>query len=239
MAAYFRNGAILSVSVDASGLKDQLVAKLKERIRDEQAIKAAEAEIDKLAAQLTEQVCKGGVGDKKGCVVLGTIGEQTFVTRSGKSYGFPGISVSFDPTATKKVSTNKISEEDIAPDLVRVVLEAVGDELFHVPGTPNSTLCGFNAVYCGTEAQSAMLAKVNDAGDRMEAATSGTVGTLIRGGWILSLNNEVLARTVTTAAAVSLRKAAEGATWKRLSTCPAPRDVGGGIYRSLTLAVTK
>lgn len=234
MAAYFRNGAILSVSVKADATKAALLAKLKERIKDQNVLAAAEAEIDKFAAGLTDQVCAGK--DAKTCVVLGTLGEQTFVTRAGKSYGFPGVSVAFDPTATKKVSTNKIAEEDIATDLVRVVLEAVGDELSRVPGVANSTLCRFDTRRCGSEVQAPLLAKVNDAGDRAEAAATGTVGTLIRGGWILSLNNEVLARTITVGAAVSLRKTAEAATWKRLQVCPAARGPGAPVYQTVALS---
>jgi hypothetical protein len=66
------------------------------------------------------------------------IGEQTFVTRTGASHSFTGLTVPLDVTKDNVLSTNKLDPDGIAPDLVRVVIEALGDEKSLLPGVKTS-----------------------------------------------------------------------------------------------------
>lgn len=226
--AYFRNGQILAVSMTTEALKAALKDKLTNTIKDENLLKAVGTDIDSLGNDLVERLC----GTKTDCVALGLIGETTFVTRAGKSYGFPGISASFDPSAEKKVSTNKIDTDAVIGDLVRVFFEAGGDYLYGVPAVKKSTACEELPAACATEAQATIVAKVNDAGDRTEAATRSAVGTAIRGGWLLSLNNEALAGSIETGASVIARKSVEAAAWSILSRrCPTAAPLQPGQLR--------
>jgi len=224
MADYFRNGEILTLDFDYADLKKALLEKIQKSVKDQTTVTAVDAEIDKLAKDLAERLCKSQSSGES-CRVLGVLGERTFVTRAGKSYGFPGLAVTFDPTADKKVSTNKIDPNAVIPDLVRVLFEATGDSVIRVPGAKNSSLCRLTEKYsvslCATDAQAPLLKKVDNLGDRIEAGTFATVGIAIRGGWLFSLNNEALATSLQTALAVSARKASEGAMWSRLTQCPA------------------
>jgi hypothetical protein len=224
MADYFRNGEILTLDFDYSDLKTALLEKIQKSVKDQTTVTAVDAEIDKLAKDLAERLCKAQSSGES-CRVLGVLGERTFVTRAGKSYGFPGLAVAFDLTAGKKVSTNKIDPNAVIPDLVRVLFEATGDSAIRVPGANNSSLCRLTEKYsvslCATAAQASLLKKVDNLGDRIEAGTFATVGIAIRGGWLFSLNNEALATSLQTALAVSARKASEGAMWSRLTQCPA------------------
>jgi len=240
MAAYFRNGQIFSLEFNQAGLKDKLLAKLKDTIKDDNTLKAADGVINDLAADYEKALCDKGKSAAGNCVLLGVIGEKTFVTRAGKSYGFPGITATVDATADKKISTNKVAADDVVADLVRVVFEAGGDAAFKVPGARNSTLCDFDGRLCATDAEAAKLQTVNDTGDKVEAGATTAVGAAIRGGWLFSLNNEYLAKSITTAVAVGLRKSAEGIAWKTVQgTCPSNRASATTLYRTVNFRIAR
>jgi hypothetical protein len=211
--AYFRNGQILSITVSSDVLKQGLKERLKTSIKDDTLRKAVENDIDALSDDLVEALCR----KQENCLALGVVGETTFVTRGGKSFGFPGISASFDPFAGKKVSTNKIDKDAVIGDLVRVFFEAGGDYLFQVPAVPKSTACDTAKVMCAAPGAAATVAKVDEIADRVEAAATAATGTAIRGGWLFALNNEALATALQTGVAVTLRKSAEKAAWSILS----------------------
>jgi hypothetical protein len=238
VAQYFRQGAVFALEFNDASLKAALLAKIKSKVSNDDVVSAVSGEIDTLAADYRKKLCEKGTAEDGPCVLFGVIGEQTFVTRAGKSYGFPGITGTIDLVAGKKVSTNKIQTGDIPPDLVRVIMEAIGDESFQVPGEKNSTLCEVRGL-CSTDATAKKLSFVNEVGDRVEAGTSSTLGAAIRGGWIASLNNEVLADTLTTAAAVSFRKASEAAAWAAVDQCAVDRSAGVNGYRSVSVQLTK
>jgi hypothetical protein len=210
--AYFRNGRIFEVKYDTQALESQLMTKIKEKIKDPKTLDALKAEMDQTSGAFQKSLC--GQKTAASCTVLGALGEQTFVTRAGKSYGFPGVSAAIDLTAGKKISTNKINAEDIAEDLVRVLVEAAGDAADPVPGVANSTLCK-ELKLCATDAQGAAIQIVDDIGDATEAGASAIVSQVVRGTWLFSLNNEALARSLTTGIAVGARKVAEAAAWHR------------------------
>lgn len=239
-AAYFRNGQIFSLTFDDTKLKQEFVDKLKDTIKNETELRAAEGELDGIADDFRKLLCAKGQDESGNCIVVGVIGEQTFVTRAGKSYGFPGITATIDVTSDKKVSTNKLDENQIASDLVRVFVEALGDMAFKVPGEPKSTLCSSFAELCGTEDLAPKLQKADTWGDMAEGSTQLIVGPAVRGGWLFSLNNDALADIISTALAVSARKSAEFAAWEAQKGCRAPDGRSARItYQELPLEFTK
>lgn len=245
MADYFRNGEILTLDFDYADLKKALLDKIKKSVNDQNTVTAVDADVEKLTKDLAERLCRSQSSGES-CRVLGVLGERTFVTRAGKSYGFPGLAVAFDPAADKKVSTNKIDPNAVIPDLVRVLFEATGDSAIRVPGAKNSSLCQLTEKYsvslCAKDADAPILKKVDNLGDRVEAGTFATVGIAIRGGWLFSLNNEALATSLQTALAVSARKASEGAMWSRLTQCPATPAAaaqGGSMLRATHLKLVR
>ena len=174
------------------------------------------------------------------------IGEQTFVTRAGKSFGFPGVIVTVDPGADKKVSTNQIDTDAIIGDMVRVLFEATGDSINKVPGSKTSSLCKLTektaAPLCATDTTAPVLQKVDGIADRVEAGAFSVTGMVIRGGWLFSLNNEALAKSIETGVSVAARKWAEKAIWSRLSRCPT-KSLGdltvGASFRTVPIRVTQ
>jgi hypothetical protein len=141
MQAYFRNGEIFELKFDDQNLKTALMNRVKQSISDKNLLDDLSSEIDTATGAFKKDLCKQDGGEKADCSILGVLGQQTFVTRAGKSYGFPGVTAALDPVGAHKVSTNKIKWNDIAGDLVRVSVEAAGDSLAGVPGVANSTIC--------------------------------------------------------------------------------------------------
>jgi hypothetical protein len=235
MVAYFRNGQIFDLTFNQAALEQKLIARLKTVTNDQAILAAAQSEIDNLTTTYTNDLCqKGTTGN---CVLLGVIGQQTFVTRAGKSYGFPGITATIDFTSASKISTNKLDPNAVVSDLVRVLIEAAGDSKFKVPGVKTSTLCLTLTTLCATDAQAGVVQSVDTIGDEVEGAATSMVGTAIRGGSIASLNNEALANVLTTASAVSARKLAEASAWsieqKACTTVP-----GATKYSEMKFKVT-
>jgi hypothetical protein len=238
MRAYFRNGQIFELNFNDQDLKTQLINTLKKKITDPTLLKEASDEIDSATGTFKKALCKQDGGQTADCDILGVIGQETFVTRAGKSYGFPGITATLDPVGSKKVSTNKINWDNILEDLVRVFVEAEGDALAQVPGAANSTMCKEMGI-CQTTGD-AKIEQVDNIGDETEAATSSVVSAVIRGGWLFSLNNEALADSITTAVSVTLRKVAEEATWKieNGQPCTGPaKKAGDNMHRNVAISV--
>ncbi len=218
--AYFRNGYIVSADFDAAGLQKKLIDQLMAKIPKAELDKIG-PEIEQFVSSLAQLACGKDNADK--CVSVGVIGETTFVTRAGKSYGFPGFTVTFDPTASKKVSTNKINRNDLITDLVRVFWEAMYDASFKVPGVKTSTLCTGYQDFCAADKDADKIKSVDDTGDKAESAATAIVSLAVRGGWILALNNETLADVIEVSAGVTARKLAEKATWDQAAaSCKTP-----------------
>lgn len=238
---YFRNGKIVTLDFDYPDLKSKLLDKLKKSIKDETVLTAADAQIDQLAKDLGQRLCQEE-GKVTPCRILGVLGEQTFVSRAGKSYGFPGLAATVDLAGDKKVSTNKIDPNAVVSDLVRVLFEATGDDRIRVPGAKNSSLCRASASMCAGKDNTDKLKQVDNIGDRAEAGTFAAVGIAIRGGWLFSINNEALATSIQTAVAVGVRKTAEGVMWSRLQNCPANLAALASVDaspRTVTLRLTE
>jgi hypothetical protein len=232
--AYFRNGEIFEVKFDSSGLQQKLIESIKKKLgvnADSALIDDLTKEIQKIDASFQSKLCDKGA-DTSDCSILGAIGTQTFVTRAGKSYGFPGVTATFDPTATKKISTNKLDTNSILEDLVRVSVEAAGDAKGPVPGVVNSTLCK-ELKHCVQAADTDAVQRANDVGDTTEAASAQVVSIVVRGGWLFSLNNEAAAESLTVGISVAARKFAERVAYAQAKgKCTKPG------HRTLTVGFT-
>jgi hypothetical protein len=211
MIAYFRNGRIFSVDLDQQQLRDDLLSEFEAIIEDQAINDEIATSFNKFFEGFVENACHGET--KQECLILGGIGEETFVTRAGKSYSFPGISATISPSADKKISTDMFDEDAVIDHLVRVLGEAVGDSRSDVPGAVNSTLCKIIPARCPEEADLKRLQNVDNAGDRAEAAARYVASMAVRGGWLFALNNEALATSIETALSVAARKTTEAAVW--------------------------
>jgi hypothetical protein len=240
MEAYFRNGQIIKLDFDIPNIKSKLIAELKKNKVPDSVITASTDEINQLSSNYLDELCKNSKTSDGACTLLGVIGDTTFVTRAGKSYGFPGITATVDLVAGRKISTNKINVNDTVTDVIRVAAEGLGDIMYGVPGAANSTFCN-EVTRPGSCAvgQEKVFSQVNTAGDKAESATLSAMGIAIRGSWFVSLNNDLLADSISTGVAVTARKAAEAAVWNVSQHCSAALSGRGPMYRSFTLQLTQ
>jgi len=238
MEAYFRNGEIFKLDFNIPQVQDKLKDTLKKHKVSDDVIAAATSDINDLSSSYIKKLCPDPTKTSDTCTLLGVIGEQTFVSRSGKSYGFPGITGTIDLLADRKVSTNKINANDTVTDVVRVAIEALGDSIFAVPGAANSTFCK-ETNKCASSDQAKMIEAVDNAGDKAESATLSAIGIAIRGGWFISLNNDLLADSISTAGAVAARKLAEGAAWDLEQNCQGTSGSRQKKYESFKLTLSQ
>lgn len=224
--AYFRHGKVFALDFQDIVLASDAKSKI-DALNVPPAVKQVLTDsFDALVKAYRKELCTKDTEDGQPCRILNHTSDETFVTRAGAEYGFQKITGAIDLASDKKLTFTKIDWKAIPPDLVRVALEALGDEAARVPGAANSTMCKERPQWCKVEGETSeslakKLALVDRAGNVTEAGTASLFGSAIRGGWLASLNNEVLADTLTAAAAVTLRKGAEAATWKAIDQCPA------------------
>lgn len=158
--------------------------------------------------------------------------EPGFVARDGSKYSFSGLS-----KADGKLS---IDHNQIGADIVRIFLEAFRDTYYQIPVSPDSTLAqnkdklnkqkfnvdifvdGKTVWHINKDKEddgkevSITKEKFNEIetdANRSEAAIATAVGKAIRGGFVGSLNNEALAKTIETAAGVISRQTTERFKW--------------------------
>lgn len=218
MLAYFRYGKLLTVDFNDIPLKAKADAEA-DKIKAADVRKAVKDAFSDAFKAYRAQLCTKATTDGQPCQLLDYSSAETFVTRSGAAYAFSKVTGTIDLTKSYPLVLSEIDWKAGPPDLIRVTLEALGDETSDVPGVASSTLCKLRADRCATAAADRKMEIVNRAGDVTEASTTSIAGAAIRGGWIISLNNEVLADTMTAAIAVSLRKAAEVAMWRAVDQC--------------------
>lgn len=233
--AYFRNGAVLRLEVIDTALREKIAARLGTTIQDPAVREALKADIDRIIAELRAQACTGGANEP--CLAFGVIGEQTFVTRAGKSYGFPGITAQLTPFGNDAFSLDTPEWTPVIGDLVRVFMEANGDAIFAVPGAATSTACSRRQLLCGLPAQAKAISQVNEVGDRVEASARSLTSIAVRGGWLFSLNNEALATGIEMFVSVGARKVAEGAAWSRRNGGQCSTLRSGPVHRPITFTV--
>lgn len=143
-----------------------------------------------------------------------------FVTRAGATHVFPGIAMTVDPKGDIPIGFNKIDLAQVGSDMIRVLIEGLGDGWAMVPGDPKSTgvtvggLPRYSPPADGKKGVTPdQFVAVNDWGNKVEGVVGAAVGQAIRGISWISLNNEALAKMIETAVGVAARKGTEKLAW--------------------------
>lgn len=240
-SAYFRNGHVVAVSFDAHDAAKKLVSALPSDVQTALGDKK-QTLIDAIGAKL-HAVCVGKKDDQKlTCLVAGSLGATSFVSRSGQSIQFSGVSVSVGEKGELRPNFEYPKVATFGPQVLRVFVEAIFDAPApHMYAVATSTACT-EGLYSPSECLSDSIANApfsngstptksdstgrtltnadvvsridGDAASADAFATSVT-GLAIRGANIAALNNEALADSVQALAGVTLRKTVEKTEWTR------------------------
>ena len=225
-SAYFRGGKFFSIDVSDAEIQKKLVASLT-KPTDSDAVKEA------MATRIKEAFSSGrseacSALRVKSCGSIGTLGDTAFKSRSGQVFQFPGISGTLEPGGSDLIKLGDFDSKVVAPQLVRVLAEAAGDSTAGVPGVADSTACTVMGKLCPGDLTDDHIAAINERGAKVDALTLNIVGSIVRGGWLFSLNNEVAASIIESTIASSARKVAEVNSWTRLKRpnvyCPKGTD---------------
>ena len=165
--------------------------------------------------------------------------ETFFYNRAGQKFGFPTITIAFDPKAAHPLDVTKIDEIELIGDLTRVTIEALADAFSpDVFADPKSTGCVHKILTnCVDTAKPEVkqLKCVMGYADKTEALSGYVAAVVVRGGWWAALNNEALAKAFQVGASVTFRKIAENAAMGP-GICP-PSATMARIGETATLRV--
>ncbi|CAJ9220601.1 Uncharacterised protein [Burkholderia pseudomallei] len=230
-SAYFRNGHVVAVSFDAKDAASKLVSELPTDVQT--ALGDKKATLIKAIGEKLQAVCVTKTDDKKStCLVADSLGAASFVSRSGQSIQFSGVSVSVGEKGALRPNFEYPKVAAFGPQVLRVFVEAIFDAPApHMYAVATSTACT-EGLYSPSECLSDAIAKApfsngsaltnsdvvsridGDAASADAFATSVT-GLAIRGANIAALNNEAVADSVQALAGVTLRKTVEKTEWTR------------------------
>jgi hypothetical protein len=211
--AYFRKGKLLVVGVDRAKAKVRLEKDLAHSMGKEfDQLSASDQKIvDAAVDQLLGAICAGGT-----CQLL-DVGDAdaAFVSRAGLKFAFPVITVNIAPGSPRGFDVTKIDEVAIVGDLTRLIVEATFDALQpKIPAIGSATGCSDPKLFTTCEkVADDKLIRINHAGDMAEGVGGYVAAQVTRGAWLVSLNNEAVAKLLSTVISVSLRKGAEVAVW--------------------------
>jgi len=163
------------------------------------------------------------------------------LNRAGQKFAFPIVTLAVTPGSGSGYELTKINEVALVGDLTRVFWEAAFDAQYpSVPANPNATGCTHDPKLlksCATAPGDKALERINLVADRTEAIAGAAAAQLVRGGWLLSLQNEALAQLLQTTISVSARKIAEAVAAANES-CPASQR-SAVPHRRLEIVVTR
>jgi hypothetical protein len=210
--AYFRGGQFIQFNVDESAFVSALSSNIAGKIQTGMTA----AQIQKLIQPSFDDLCKS-VSTKSGACGP-QLGSTAFVTRSGLSVQFAGISYTLSDKSGVGLSHSYPQVSQFGPQMLRIFVEAIFDANGqHLKGAPNSTACQpaqalFNPSTECLNASAPADDKLNQidmlASGAEALATTGT-GVLVRGYAMASTNNELLAQMLETLAGVNARKITE------------------------------
>ncbi|NML31483.1 hypothetical protein [Paraburkholderia antibiotica] len=247
-SAYFRNGHVVSASVDTQAMATQLVKDLPKDIQSvlDQNTAEKNALISTIDSKL-QSLCQQKTGDSKSvCLLTGSLGATSFVSRSGQSIQFSGVSVSVGEKGELRPNFEYPKVASFAPQIVRVFVEALFDASAPlVPAVATSTACTnhlYPASQCLAAVTAADLAKpgsvawtigrIDTHAATADAFATSLTASAIRGANIAALNNEALADSIAALAGVTMRKTVEKVEWSR----SAADQPGGACSRKSFLA---
>ena len=215
LKAYFHQYKFIKVKIKAGKFRAELENRVSEQFPflDKEHITL---HVDELFRKVTglefSEICPNENDCNYIIEVGGKLDSTQFVTRSGIEYGFPYVTVSFDPLADEKLAATIIDWNKVGADIVRVLVEAVGDRIMGLPADASSTLCIIDTTRCyilnnGISVDE--FSAVNEFSAQIEMEVSSAAGLAVRGFWWASLNNEALAKIIETTAGAVAKKFAE------------------------------
>ncbi len=220
--AYFRGGKVFQSQLKV----DEFTSKAMETIKGQVKLDPKdEAAIEAKLKDVLSKACRSN-GDA-GCL-LTSLGKDKLVTRSGESLQFKGISLAIGYDTRLQATWDYPKSVEFAPQLVRVLIEAVFDSMKGRPAAvAASTACSvtpplFGADECvAADGQGAkngvqdVVAGVDEKASRADSLASVATGQIIRGVSVVALNNEALAKSAENFAGVLARKVVERAAWQQ------------------------
>ncbi len=219
LKAYFRGGKPFQVKADTGSFAkvaiEKMVAKMTPTPTDQQK-KEWQDDVNKA---LDEQ-CK--VSPEAGCLMTSPLGGESFVSRSGSSYQFEGLTMNVSYQGGIKYAVDHPKTSEAAPQIVRVMVEALFDaKLPRTPAVNTSTACVAGIYGDGIcmdvntpEDVKQAVIKTDEDAAKADSLAGAATGYLIRGLSFVALNNEAVARSVENFGAVFARKVTERASWK-------------------------
>lgn len=239
--AYFRSGRLVQLSINTNDLTKRISDEITNSLQGDVQFDEAQKKklVDAIRRHLQKTCREAKSSNDESCLLSPAFGDDSFVTRSGMSIQFAGISVALgnegklSPTLTYPDST------EFGPQLIRVVTEAIFDSHgLVVPAVSNSTACKehlylSNNCLSEGDAQTLLVGDtpkskadrikdVDNYAAQAESIVTAAASKIIRGASIIALNNEAVAKSVETLAGVSARKVVEKTLWNRYrdgSTC--------------------
>lgn len=225
---YFRAGRLfqaqLQTDVMATKAVDAIIAKLNPKPPP------SGPERSRIIADIKNQfqaICNKD--SSTNCLITAALGETGFVSRSGTTIRFQGVSLTVGYANGVTTAWDYPKGKDFAPQMVRVLMEAAFDSKHpYVPAAPSSTAC-VHGLYPEERCLSSDLtghytllqdsvSAVDEQAGRADSATGVATGILVRSFGIAALNNEAAADTIESLASVIARKVTERTAWRRTFT---------------------
>ncbi|MCW9034624.1 MAG: hypothetical protein OQK35_02525 [Alphaproteobacteria bacterium] len=219
MDAYFRNGKFIQGKWDIGNPIRKALENLPKEARDKLKRIIPDSKLDEFEKKLNE-VTKGEVEK---------IADVSFVSRGGDKIAIPPISVKFAPSGQKHLTYSGFDAATVGADIVRVTFEALGDMINHIPAVSKATgVISKKLTEKGAQLYDVAKVKLNSTNEPMEIETLGKVeglatkahsivssstGTFVRGGSIVALNNESVAKILESIAGTIARKVTERIAW--------------------------
>lgn len=220
--AYFRGGKVFQSQLKV----EEFTLKAMETIKGQVKLDPKdEAAIEAKLKDVLSKACKSN-GDA-GCLFT-SLGKDKLVTRSGESLQFKGISLAIGYDSRLQATWDYPKSAEFAPQLVRVLMEAVFDSMKGRPAAvAASTACSVTPPLFGADECVAadvpgaknglqeVVAGVDEKASRADSLASVATGQIIRGVSVAALNNEALAKSAENFAGVLARKVVERAAWQQ------------------------
>jgi hypothetical protein len=219
---YFRGGKVFQTQLKVDEFTSRAMEVVKGQVKLDPKDEAA---LDAKLKDVLSKVCTSN-GDA-GCL-LTSLGKDKLVTRSGESLQFKGVSLWLGYEHRVQATWDYPKSAELAPQLVRVFVEAVFDSMKGRPAAVStSTACSttpplFAANEClASSAQAStgslqdIVTSVDEKASRADSFASVATGQIIRGVSLAALNNEALAKSAENFAGVLARKVVERAAWQQ------------------------
>lgn len=223
--AYFENGKFVKIDLDPQDLETKAESFLAQNASlfcgsPSQAKEFCDPLVSSLQGEILQGVAKDPSNQDFVLLALGTRG---YVSRTGQSFAFPGLSITLEPAGGQPVSAAKIDLTQVGTELTWVFFQALFDAHEGLPAVSSAT-----GVSLGPTDQAFDLPVFNpgtgnvDEKDFQDIVTfsnqvGGAVGAAfdkaIRGLGPFSLNNEALEDLLTAIVTVTVNDAAQKAAW--------------------------